>query len=100
MPDSDLTREEQETIISWDASSKTAYIFTCNPSTRRKLDKLSAEFPDAYKTVKRDEYGGAWYEAPISLIRFGKPASEAQKAMGKLRAKNLTRLRMDKVSPE
>lgn len=74
-----LTREEQETTISFDASSQTASVYTHHPSTIRKMEKLSNEFPEVYKRVKIDRWGGYWYEMPVRLLRFGKPASEARR---------------------
>lgn len=73
-----LTRAEAETTIRWDAEEKIAHIYTADPISTRKLDKLCAERPDTYKLVKRDE-NGAWYEAPAKMIKFGKPPSEARR---------------------
>ena len=74
-----LTREEQETTINFDAASQTASVYTCHPGTIKKMEKLSNEFPEVYKRVKVDRWGGYWYEMPVRLLRFGKPASEAQR---------------------
>lgn len=72
------TRAETETTIRWDAEEKIAHIYTADPISTRKLDKLCAERPDTYKLVKRDNYG-SWYSAPAKMIKFGKPLSAAQK---------------------
>ena len=72
------TRAETETTIRWDAEEKIAHIYTADPISTRKLDKLCAERPDTYKLVRRDA-NGAWYEAPAKMIKFGKPLSAAQK---------------------
>lgn len=74
-----LTREEQETTINFDAASQTASVYTCHPGTIKKMEKLSNEFPKVYKRVKVDRWGGYWYEMPVRLLRFGKPASEARR---------------------
>ena len=76
-----LTREEQETHIMWNAATKRAVIDTADPAVIRKLDRLAAEHPDAYRVTRTDErYGAKWYDVDARYIRFGRPASEAQKA--------------------
>lgn len=76
-----LTKAEQETIIRWDAEERTAHIDTAYPPMIAKLDKLVTAYPDTYKCVFVDKlYHAKKYEVPAAFIRFGKPASEAQKA--------------------
>jgi hypothetical protein len=57
----------------------------------RKLDNLAAQFPDVYLRTWTEETGGkvtaAKYEVNARYIRFGKPATEAQIARGKMLAK-------------
>ena len=43
-----LAPNEQETIITYDRSSKFAYVYTANPTEMRKLDAA----PDIYKVHK------------------------------------------------
>ena len=75
-----LTRTEQETIIRWDALTKTAIIDTTTPEVLRKLDKLAGQFHGVYKVVRTDpNYPAKQYEINARYIRFGKPASEAQR---------------------
>ena len=81
-----LTRAEQETTISYDASSQTATVYTIHPPTIRKLEKLVEACPDAYNRTRIDKWGGHWYEMPVRLIRFGKPASEARKEKARMMA--------------
>lgn len=78
-----LTMEERETHIRWDAAEKVAHIFTADPVSVRKLDKLVSEFPETYKLVRADNYGGKFYEVSNKYIRFGKPASEARRNANK-----------------
>ena len=76
-----LTNEERETHIMWNAATKTATIDTADPTVIRKLDKLAAEYPEAYRVTRTDNlYGTKWYEVDTRYIRFGKPASEARRA--------------------
>ena len=75
-----LTRAEQETVIVWDAESRTATIDTADPVTIRRLDKLAGQYPDEYRLVSEDVlYSAKRFEVPATYIRFGKPASEAQR---------------------
>lgn len=72
-----LSKYEMETHIIWNAEEKIASIWTCDPVSIRKLDKLIAGCPDTYKCVERgNDY--AKYQVNSKYIRFGKPASEAQ----------------------
>lgn len=74
-----LTREEQETIINWCPADDTASIYSADPVVIRKLDKLTAAFPDVYKCRRVDSvYKTKDYIVPARLIRFGKPASQAK----------------------
>lgn len=58
-----LKKTEQETQIWWDAEEKTAHIFSANPTVIRKLDKLSQNFPEAYKCIWVDgKFAGKKYE--------------------------------------
>lgn len=75
-----LTRSEQETVIRWDAENRTASIDTADPVTIRKLDKLAVDYPDTYRCARVDDiYPAKRYEMLVKYIRFGKPASDAQR---------------------
>lgn len=79
-----LTRAEMETIVRWDAETKQASVYTCDPIELRKLERLAAQFPDEYRLVREWTNPTAReYTAPARLIRFGKPATEAQKERGR-----------------
>lgn len=87
-----LTRAERETVIVCDAESRTATIDSADPVTLRKLDALAAQHPDVYRLVSEDElYGAKRYEVPSRFVRFGKPASDAQRKAGERAASNLRR---------
>ena len=76
-----LTKEEQETTVNWCAADSTATIDTADPAVMRKLDRLVQEHPDVYKVVRVDpNYAAKMYSVPARFVRFGKPASEAQRA--------------------
>ena len=74
------TLSEREVIIRWSMADKQASIYADNPTLCRKLDKLCAEHPEAYRcTTEADAFGAKRYEVQVPLIRFGKPVSEASK---------------------
>ena len=87
------TRYEQETSISYSEGDRTARIYTASPRDMRKLDKLTTQFPDAYKRVWEEKTGdaitAAKYEVDARFIRFGKPASAAQTAARKANASKM-----------
>lgn len=85
-------RAERETVILQDAESRAASIDNANPVTIRKLDKLAAQYPDVYRCVRVDDkYPAKRYEVSAQYIRFGKPASDAQRAKGKQLSSRLCR---------
>ena len=74
-----LTREEQETVITFDESSPTAMILTYNKAWQTRLEKVLRLKP----TMKND-HGGREYELPKKLLsvrqpRTGRKLSDAQK---------------------
>lgn len=82
------TRFELETTITMNAEEPTAEVFTADPATLRRLEKLRADYPDAYvqKYAGADSGGNVYeraYTIPKRLIRFGKPASAAKIAAGR-----------------
>lgn len=90
-----LTLPERETTVRWDAEERVAHIYTADPVYMRKLDKLTDQFPDVYKQVMRDQYG-AKYTVPIKYVRFGKPASEAQKEANRIKGQTLAKFHADR----
>lgn len=79
-----LTRAEMETHIMWDAEAKAASLYTCDPVTIRRMDKLVQECPEAYRCTWQGESPTARrYTFPARYVRFGKPVSEAQREANK-----------------
>ena len=75
-----LSRAEMETVIRYDAEERIAHIDTAMPAIVHKLDKLAEAYPGVYRCVGVDDrYGAKRYEVDARFIRFGKPASEAQR---------------------
>lgn len=84
------SRYEQETSIVWDEDEKVARIYTASPVTIRKLEKLVAACPEAYRRVWEQPDGLARkYEVNKRYIRFGKPASEARKEAARKNAERM-----------
>lgn len=84
MAKNSLSRHEMETHITWNAEEKIATVYTCDPTTIRKLDRLTEQCPEAYRCIWEDENPTARkYIVPARYVRFGKPASEARIAAGK-----------------
>lgn len=51
-----LTKEEMETIISYDELTRDCQIYTCSPSLKPKLESYCKLYPDTYKLKSKDEY--------------------------------------------
>lgn len=82
-----LSLSEQETHISFTRDSDTANVYTSDRLEMAKLDKLARTFPNHYKIVWVDSQilgdgqpMGKKYTVPKRYIRYGKPASDAQRA--------------------
>lgn len=64
-----LTKYEQETVITYNNGEKIATLYTADPLVMRKLDKLVEKDPDEYKVIKQDDCSKT-YEFPKKLIGF------------------------------
>ena len=75
-----LTREEQETIINFNAGEKTATLYTRDPAVMRKVDALVIEYPDTFKCIGETDIDKT-YSMPKSRISYRKPRriSEAKR---------------------
>lgn len=72
-----LSKYEMETHVTWNAEEKVASIWTCDPVSIRKLDKLTVASADTYKCVERgNDY--AKYKVPSKYVSFRKPPSESK----------------------
>lgn len=75
-----LTPAEQETIISYDKSSKFAHVYTANPTEWKKLDAC----PDIYKCEKVEKMDkkiiGKMYKCEKRYITLRKKAREKKNA--------------------
>lgn len=73
-----FTKSEQETIITFDAESESASVYSAHPATVRKLLKFCAEFPETYHHDK-EAPGGHFFTMPKRQICFRKPASDKRR---------------------
>ncbi len=81
-----LTREEQETIITFNAKNKNATIYTRDPTVMREVDSLVIGYPDVFKCVAMSDIDKT-YEMPKTAVSYRKPRrlSEEQREMARKR---------------
>lgn len=53
-----MTRQEQETVISFNAAEDTAELYTADPVYIRKMDKLTEKNPEQFKLGRVETYQG------------------------------------------
>lgn len=83
---SKLTRNEQETIINFNAGEKMATVYTRDPAVIRQIDALVIEYPDTFRCIcEADIY--KTYEMPKSAVSYRKPRrlSDAQREASRKR---------------
>jgi len=85
-----ISREEQETIVNYNAAEQTATVYTRDKTVMRRLDALNDAYPDTYKLIGQTDIDKT-YEMPKSLINFRKPMSisAAQREAASKRMKRL-----------
>ena len=83
-----LTREEQETIITFNTKNKNATIYTRDPMVMREVDSLVIGYPDVFKCVAMSDIDKT-YEMPKTAVSYRKPRrlSEKQRADARKRMK-------------
>ena len=83
-----LTAEERETTINFCMASPMVEIDTADPRIIRILDKRVSQYPNHYKCVKLDDAfkAKAYTIDHWKRIRFGRPASQAQREAGRRKA--------------
>ena len=67
-----LSREEQETIITFNAKDKNATIYTRDPAVMREVDSLVIGYPDVFKCVAMSDIDKT-YEMPKTAVSYRKP---------------------------
>ena len=89
-----LSREEQETIINFDAAGRMATVYTRDRAVMRQFDSLVNEFPEQYRLVGVSDIDKT-YEIPKSLISYRKPRqiTEAQRIAASERMRKFNKAR-------
>jgi len=89
-----LSRQEQETIINFNAGERIATVYTRDKAVMRKLDALVDEFPEVYRCTGKTDIDRE-YELPKSAITFRKPRNITEEgrdaARERMRRYNLLR---------
>lgn len=67
-----ITREEQETIINFNAKDKIATVYTKDPTFMKQMDKLVSGYPDTFRCKYVSEVDRV-YEVPAASVTFRKP---------------------------
>lgn len=85
-----ICREEQETIINYNAAEHIATVNTRDKTVMRRLDTLVVEYPDHYRLIGETNIDKT-YEMPKSFVSYRKPRklSNEQREAAKKRMKTL-----------
>ena len=67
-----IPREEQETIINFNAKDKMATVYTRDPIFMKQMDRLVREYPDTFRCKSISEVDRV-YEVPATSVTFRKP---------------------------
>ena len=67
-----LNREEQETIINYNAAERIATVYTRDKTVMRRLDALVIEYPEHYRLIGETDIDKT-YEMPKSFVSYRKP---------------------------
>ena len=67
-----LSKNEQETIINFNAGEQSATVYTRDKAVMRKLDALVIEFPEVYKLVEETDIDKT-YSMHKSCVNYRKP---------------------------
>jgi len=67
-----ISRQEQETIVNYNAAEHTATVYTRDKTVMRRLDALVMDFPDHYRLIGETDIDKT-YEMPKSFVSYRKP---------------------------
>ena len=67
-----ISRQEQETIVNYNAAEQTATVYTRDKTVMRRLDALVMDFPDHYRLIGETDIDKT-YEMPKSFVGYRKP---------------------------
>lgn len=90
-----IPKEEQETIINFNARDKIATVYTRDSTFMKQMDRLVSEYPGTFRCKSVSEVDRV-YEVPAVYITFRKPRklsdkqrNQAREAMKKVNNKKL-----------
>ena len=85
-----IPKEEQETIINFNAKDKMATVYTRDPTFMKQMDKLVGEYPDVFRCKSVSEVDRV-YEVPAGSVTFRKPRklSDEQREAARKRIKSI-----------
>ena len=66
-----ISRQEQETIVNYNAAEHTATVYTRDKTVMRRLDALVMDFPDHYRLIGETDIDKT-YEMPKSFVSYRK----------------------------
>ena len=92
-----LSKEEQETIITFNVKDKNATLYTRDPTVMREVDSLVIGYPDVFKCVAESDIDKT-YEMPKTAVSYRKPRkiSDIQRTKAKERMMKLNHKYGDK----
>ena len=79
-----IPKEEQETIINFNAKDKMATVYTRDPIFMKQMDRLVREYPDSFRCKSVSEVDRV-YEVPATSVTFRKPRKLTDKQREKAR---------------
>ena len=84
-----IPKEEQETIINFNAKEKIATVYTRDPTFMKQMDILVREYPDTFRCKSISEVDRV-YEVPAASVTFRKPRklSDEQREAARKRLKS------------
>lgn len=87
-----ISRQEQETIVKYNAAEQAATVYTRDKTVMRRLDALVIDFPDYYRLIGETDIDKT-YEMPKSFVSYRKPRrlSNEQREAARVRLKTIKR---------
>ncbi|MBO6259623.1 MAG: hypothetical protein J6N47_02220 [Lachnospiraceae bacterium] len=79
-----ISREEQETIINYNAAEKIATVYTRDKTVIRRLDALVIEYPEHYRLIGETDIDKT-YEMPKSFVSYRKPRKISENRLQEMR---------------
>lgn len=96
-----LSAYERETIINYNDDEKTAVVYTCNQTLRKRMDAIVSERPNDCKRTKENEHH-AEYVIPKSWVKIrpNRILTDEQKVIAAERMRRVNAERVQKNSTE